>query len=72
MDIEEVAERTPDKILTVQIDPLVGVCDFQARNLGYELDLSAEAVRCVRVAGPRTCTGSSWRRTSRSPRSTRS
>ena len=42
MDIEEVAERAPDKILSVQIDPLVGVCDYQARNLGYALKLSAK------------------------------
>jgi succinyl-CoA synthetase beta subunit len=42
MDIEEVAARTPEKILTVQIDPLVGICDFQARNLGYELGLDAK------------------------------
>jgi succinyl-CoA synthetase beta subunit len=42
MDIEEVAEKTPDKILTVQIDALVGICDFQARNLGYDLGLSAK------------------------------
>ena len=42
MDIEEVAEKTPDKILSVQIDALVGVCDFQARNLGYDLGLSAK------------------------------
>jgi succinyl-CoA synthetase beta subunit len=42
MDIEEVAERTPDKILTVQIDALVGVCDYQARNLGYDLGLTSK------------------------------
>jgi succinyl-CoA synthetase beta subunit len=42
MDIEEVAERTPEKILTVQIDPLIGICDFQARNLGYDLRLSSK------------------------------
>jgi succinyl-CoA synthetase beta subunit len=42
MDIEEVATMTPDKILTVQVDPIVGICDFQARNLGYDLDLSAK------------------------------
>ena len=42
MDIEEVAERTPEKILSVQVDPLVGICDFQARNLGYDLELSAK------------------------------
>ena len=42
MDIEEVAERTPDKILTVQIDALVGVCDYQARDLGYDLGLTSK------------------------------
>jgi succinyl-CoA synthetase beta subunit len=42
MDIEEVASLTPEKILTVQVDPLVGVCDYQARNLGYDLGLSAK------------------------------
>ncbi len=42
MDIEEVAEKTPEKILTVQIDPLVGICDFQARDLGYDLGLSGK------------------------------
>ena len=42
MEIEEVAEKTPDKILTVQIDPLVGLCDFQSRNLAFDLGLSAK------------------------------
>jgi succinyl-CoA synthetase beta subunit len=42
MDIEEVAANRPDKILTVQIDPLVGICDFQARDLGIDLGLSAK------------------------------
>ena len=44
MEIEEVAAATPEKILTVQIDPLVGVCDFQARDLGLELGLTGK--RC--------------------------
>jgi succinyl-CoA synthetase beta subunit len=42
MEIEEVAHATPEKILTVQVDPLVGVCDFQARNLGIELGLTGK------------------------------
>ncbi len=42
MDIEEVAARTPEKILSVQVDPLVGICDFQARNLGYDLGLDVK------------------------------
>src|SRR5262245_41262339 len=42
MDIEEVAHSTPEKILTVQVDPLVGVCDFQARELGKRLGLTGK------------------------------
>jgi succinyl-CoA synthetase beta subunit len=34
MDIEEVAAHTPEKILTVrQVDPAVGLQDYQAREL---------------------------------------
>ena len=42
MEIEEVAASTPEKILTVQIDPLLGLCDFQARDLGYDLGMTAK------------------------------
>jgi succinyl-CoA synthetase beta subunit len=44
MDIEEVAARTPEKILNVQIDPLVGICGFQARNLALDLGLEGKQV----------------------------
>ncbi len=44
MDIEEVAANTPDKILTVQVDALVGVCDYQARDLGFDLGLEPKQV----------------------------
>jgi succinyl-CoA synthetase beta subunit len=44
MEIEEVAAATPEKILTVQVDPLVGLCDYQARDLGLELGLSPKQV----------------------------
>ncbi len=40
MEIEEVAAHHPEKILQLQIDPLVGVCDYQARDLGIELGLT--------------------------------
>jgi len=42
MEIEEVAHATPEKILTVQVDPLVGVCDFQSRELGKKLGLTGK------------------------------
>ncbi len=40
VEIEEVAAATPEKILTVQVDPLVGICDYQSRNLGLDLGLA--------------------------------
>ena len=42
MDIEKVAHETPDKILTLSIDPAIGIADFQVRRLLnlYGLDQS--------------------------------
>ena len=37
MEIEEVAEKTPEKILTVLVDPNVGLRDYQTRDLGFQL-----------------------------------
>src|SRR6185295_11806389 len=42
MDIEEVAHHTPEKILTVHIDPVLGLAPFQARKLAYSLGLEAK------------------------------
>lgn len=44
VEIEEVAARTPEKILNVQIDPLVGLCDFQARDLAVDLGMEGKQV----------------------------
>jgi len=41
MDIEKVAEETPDKIFRVEVDPVTGLQDFQARNLAFKLKLDA-------------------------------
>jgi succinyl-CoA synthetase beta subunit len=40
MDIEEVAEKSPEKILTVHIDPLIGLASFQVRQLAFALGLT--------------------------------
>jgi len=40
IEIEKVAEETPDKILRAIIDPLVGAQPFQARELAYKLGLN--------------------------------
>lgn len=43
MDIEEVAEHTPEKIIKEWIDPRVGFQGYQARNVAYKLGLSGNA-----------------------------
>ncbi|MBF0597473.1 ADP-forming succinate--CoA ligase subunit beta [Faecalibacter rhinopitheci] len=45
MDIEEVAENTPDKIFTEDIDPTVGIQGFQARKIAFNLGLSGNAFK---------------------------
>jgi succinyl-CoA synthetase beta subunit len=45
MDIEEVAERTPDKIIRESTHPALGLADFQARRLAFGLGLSGEAFK---------------------------
>jgi succinyl-CoA synthetase beta subunit len=42
MDIEEVAEKHPEKIVKVDIDPVTGLIPFQARNLGYAVGMSPD------------------------------
>lgn len=44
MDIEEVAERSPEKIIKVSVDPLLGLQGYHLRGLIFGLDLPA-AVR---------------------------
>ena len=39
MDIEEVAAKTPEKIITVSVDPNLGLQDFQCRELAFGLEL---------------------------------
>jgi succinyl-CoA synthetase beta subunit len=45
MDIEEVAESHPDKILKEFIDPAVGLQGFQARKIAFGLGLSGDAFK---------------------------
>ena len=42
MEIEEVAEKTPEKIIKVAIDPTIGFQPFHARKLAFGLGLSKE------------------------------
>jgi succinyl-CoA synthetase beta subunit len=45
MDIEGVAEETPELIFTEEIDPKVGLRDFQCRRIAFNLGLSGEAFK---------------------------
>jgi len=44
MDIEEIAETSPEKILQEVCDPLNGLVDYQARNLAFALDLVGDQI----------------------------
>ncbi|CAG0901626.1 unnamed protein product, partial [Cyprideis torosa] len=45
MDIEEVAEKHPDKIFKEVIDPAFGLQGFQARRVAFNLGLSGKAFK---------------------------
>ncbi|MGQ9841128.1 MAG: ADP-forming succinate--CoA ligase subunit beta [Anaerolineae bacterium] len=42
VDIEEVAVRTPEKILTVPVDPCLGLKEYQARDLAMGIGLGRD------------------------------
>lgn len=45
MEIEEVAAKTPEKIIKVWIDPALGIQGFQARKLAYALGFEGDAFK---------------------------
>ncbi len=45
MEIEKVAEATPEKILKTAIHPMTGLQPFQARDLAFGLGLKAEQIK---------------------------
>jgi succinyl-CoA synthetase beta subunit len=45
MDIEQVAEKTPELIFTEDISPLTGLQSFQMRNIAFKLGLRGNAAR---------------------------
>jgi succinyl-CoA synthetase beta subunit len=47
MDVEEIAERDPNAIVRIHIDPLVGFQDFHGRRLAYEAGIAEDVVRPV-------------------------
>jgi succinyl-CoA synthetase beta subunit len=42
VEIEEVARKTPEKIIKAHIDPLLGLRDYQARDIAAGIDLRRE------------------------------
>ena len=47
MEIEEVADTTPEKIITVAVDPVLGLQPFQGRKLAYGVGVAPELNRPV-------------------------
>ncbi len=45
MDIEEVAHTTPDKIVTISIDPVAGICPHHVRRVAQALKLDADLAK---------------------------
>lgn len=45
VDIEKIAEESPEKILQIEVDPLLGVMPFQARILGFALGLKDAQIK---------------------------
>jgi len=49
VEIEEVARQTPEKIIKIHIDPLLGLRDYQARNIAAAIDLPRDHWRTFSV-----------------------
>ena len=45
MDIEKVAEETPDQIIKVSVDPLVGIHPYHCREAAFGLGLPASVIK---------------------------
>ncbi|MFP4392936.1 MAG: ATP-grasp domain-containing protein, partial [Desulfohalobiaceae bacterium] len=53
MDIEEVAEKTPEKIIKVFVSPLLGLQAFHCRKIAFGLNLPAAARKALLQILPR-------------------
>ncbi|MBT5690990.1 MAG: ADP-forming succinate--CoA ligase subunit beta [Opitutae bacterium] len=45
VDIETVAEETPEKIIKIHVDPLMGIQGYQARQVAFGLGFSGDQVK---------------------------
>ena len=68
VEIEEVAAKTPEKIVKVHIDPLLGLRDYQARDIAASIDLPRDnwkefgRIRCRRCGASTARTMPPWPR----------
>ena len=52
MDIEKVAHDTPEKIVTLSIDPASGYTPFHGRKIASALGLTGDQIdQCVKLIG---------------------
>lgn len=52
MDIEEVAAKTPEKILSFTVDPASGISSFHGRRVAFALGLEGNQIKeCVKLIG---------------------
>jgi succinyl-CoA synthetase beta subunit len=70
MDIEEVAHNTPEKIIKVFVDPLVGLTDAQATELANGIGVPEGSV-ARRSTPSRSSTPATWKPMPRWRKSTR-
>src|ERR671928_800554 len=47
MDVEEIAERDPNAIVRLHVDPLLGFQDFHARRLAFDSGIAGDVIRPV-------------------------
>jgi succinyl-CoA synthetase beta subunit len=47
MDIEEVAEQSPEKIVTLLVDPAAGLQPYQCRQVAFDLSLQGAQIRAL-------------------------
>ena len=45
MDIEQVAEKTPERIVKVHVDPLMGIQGYQLRQVAFGLEIPTAAMK---------------------------
>src|SRR5947209_7433704 len=50
MDVEEIAERDPNAIVRIHVDPLLGFSDFHGRRLAFDSGIAEDVVRPVGAA----------------------